>query len=264
MISYCVACYRPAYARLLIAELIAKTRVPYEILLWMNVADANFNSFVADKAAAGVPLCVVGDTPENIGMAAYPSLFAASRFPLVAQIDDDVVCIAPRIAEVAQAAFARFPAVGMLTADVWQDEYTTGARPPLEGYRLLNREFGLYDGPIDGWFAVYRKQSLEACRVRPTRYYGLGAAIKRQLRPVNEHGLLCTRMKVFHITGPFYASHFGMLDAEIAKYEAVGRGDMVNWYRSARANLPPAQELAERVRKIQQSFLHSPQEPSAA
>jgi hypothetical protein len=263
MISYCVACYRPVYAKLLIDELIEKTSVPYEILLWLNMADAGFRRFLAAKADARVPLRVVGETPHNIGMAAYPRLFAASRFRLVTQIDDDVVCISPGIAQIAEAVFDRFPTAGMLAADVWQDDYTTGARPPFERYRVFDRDFGLYDGPIDGWFAVYRKESLKFCRFAPTRYFFLGAAIKRRLDAMGQHGLLCTGMKVFHITGPQYASHFGMLDAEIEKYRAVGRKDIVDWYCSGRANLPAANELAERIARIRESFLYPPQAAGA-
>jgi hypothetical protein len=263
VISYCIACYRPVYARLLIDELIEKTSVPYEILLWLNVADADFQRFLAGKAAAGVPLRVVGETPHNIGMAAYPHLFVASRFGMVTQIDDDVVCISPGIAQSAQAVFDRFPAVSMLAADVWQDDYTTGARPPLDIYRVFDRDYGLYDGPIDGWFAVYRQESLKVCRIAPTRYFFLGAAIKSRLDAIGQHGLLCTGMKVFHVIGPQYAHHFGMLDAEIEKYRAVGRKDIVDWYCSERPNLPPASELAERVGRIRESFLHPPRTAGA-
>ena len=179
MISYCVACYRPVYVRQLIDELIRKTSAPYEILLWLNVADSDFDAFLRCHAAAGAPLRILGRTPENIGMAAYPRLFAAAKFDLIAQIDDDIVSITPQIAETARAAFDRHPSLGMITADVWQDEYTTGARPPLEVYRPADEEFGLFDGPIDGWFAIYRRASLQHCRqLRPTRYYYLGAAIR--------------------------------------------------------------------------------------
>lgn len=129
MISYCIACYRPRYARQLIDDLVRKTSARYEILLWINVVDEEFDAYVARCAAAGAPIRVIGRTPENIGMAAYPRLFEAARGEMVAQIDDDVICVSPRIAEAAKEVFDRFPAVGMLTADVWQDEYTTGARP---------------------------------------------------------------------------------------------------------------------------------------
>ncbi len=254
-ISYCIACYRPSYARQLIDDLIRKTSARYEILLWINVVNADFEQFVAERIASGAPIHVIGRSPENIGMAAYPNLFAASRGEMVAQIDDDVVCVSPRIAETAKEIFERFPEVGMLTADVWQDEYTTGARPPLDQYRSFNAEFGLYDGPIDGWFAVYRKSSLAACKdIRPGRYSSLGCTVKGRLGAVGQRGLLCTRMKVFHVTDPAYVAHFGMLDAELAKYRLIGRQDQVDVYTAARDKLPPAAELSRRVEGIRESL----------
>jgi hypothetical protein len=43
VISYCIAVYRPTYARLLLADLVAKTSVTFEILVWLNVADATLD-----------------------------------------------------------------------------------------------------------------------------------------------------------------------------------------------------------------------------
>jgi hypothetical protein len=257
VISYCIACFRPVYARQLIDDLIDKTTVPAEILIWMNVVAADFEQFVAGRIAAGANIRIVGRTPENIGMTAYNHLFNASSSEMVVQIDDDVVCISPGIAETAHEVFRRFPNVGMLTADVWQDEYTTGARPPLEKYSEFNGQFGLYEGPIDGWFAIYRKSSLAQCgHIRTGRYLNLGVEIKRALQSRGHAALLCRRMQVFHVTGPAYASHFGMLENEIVKYQAVGRDDMVAWYSSA--TLPPAAELATRVAQIRQSLGEAP------
>ena len=40
----------------------------------------------------------MGRTPENIGMSVYPRLFAAARFNMITQIDDDVsVYLAPHL-----------------------------------------------------------------------------------------------------------------------------------------------------------------------
>ena len=256
MISYCIACYRPRYASALVDELIRKTTAPFEILLWLNVADEEFEAFLAEREANGAPVRVIGRTPENIGMAAYFHLFAESRFEMVVQIDDDVVCVSQKIAETAQEIFTRFPQVGMLAADVWQDDYTTGARPPMEHYRVFNSEEGLYDGPIDGWFAIYRRASLRSvCRyIQPRRYLCLGLLIKRHLRRSGLHGLLCTRLKVFHVIGPEYASYFGMLDFEIEKYRSLGRTDIVQWYTEARDKLPPKELLHQQVLRIQASL----------
>ena len=252
-ISYCIACFRPVYAHHLIDELIQKTTVPAEILLWMNVADMSFEQFVADRTASGANIRVLGRTPMNIGIAAYRELFDASSSDMVAQVDDDVVCISPRIAETARTIFDRFPSVGMLTADVWQDEFTTGARPPMEQYREYSREFGLHDGPIDGWFAVYRRSSLALCsRIQPARYSYLGCAIKAHLKSHGQDALLCTGMRVFHVTGPAYASHFGMLESEIAKYRMLGRRDMVAFY--SQCKLPAPLVLSAKVEQIKKGL----------
>lgn len=255
MISYCIACYRPRYSELLIGELIRKTSTPFEILLWLNVDDASFNQFLGDLRASGAPIRILGSTPHNIGMDAYFRLFEASQFDMVTQIDDDVICISPGIAEKAATIFERFSDVGMLTADVWQDEFTTGARPPLEQYSPVDRKYGLYAGPIDGWFAVYRKRALQKCRRIPRgQYIFIGGHIHQLLPQIGMRGLLCTRMRVFHVIGPHYVSYFKMLDFEIQKYSRLGRTDIVRWYSEARSSLPAREELHARVEKIRENL----------
>jgi hypothetical protein len=253
MISYCIACYRPVYSRQLIGELIRKTTAPYEILIWLNVVDPELEQFLADEIVLGAPIRIIGRSRENIGMAAYPRLFSASRFDMVTQIDDDVVCVSPRIAERAKETFDRFPRVAMLTADVWQDEFTNGARPPMQSYRAVSRDFGLFEGPIDGWFAIYRKDSLFRCQsLNPGRYCGLGCVLKQRLKSFGQSGLLCTRIKVFHVTGPQYASYFGMLEFEIAKYAGLGLQALVECYKTQA--VPSREELARRLDGIRASF----------
>jgi hypothetical protein len=234
VISYCVAVYRPVYARLLLADLVRKTSTPFEILIWLNVADPEFESFVAAETAQGRPITVVGRTPENIGMRAYPDLFRAARYPLVVQIDDDVVCVSRRIAETAADVFRRYSDVRQIVSDVWQDEHTTGARPPLSHYRCIDERDGLYAGPIDGWFSIYHRTILPVVLSIPAApYYCLGAAVRMNLARRRQRGVLCRRMKVFHTIGPAYAALFGMLDFEIAKYRRLGRTDIVRWYEEA-------------------------------
>ena len=231
MISYCIAVYRPIYSRLLIADLVRKTSTPFEILVWFNVVDPAFETFIDAGIRDGWPVVIVGRTPHNIGMRAFAELFRAARYPLVVQIDDDVLCVSRGIAERAAAIFNAHPDVRQIVADVWQDEHTTGARPPLSHYRCVDTDQGLYDGPIDGWFSIYHRSILPVVlSLQMTRYCFIGAAVRRTLVRRRQRGLLCTRMKVFHAIGPAYASLFGMLDFEIAKYRALGRTDIVKWY----------------------------------
>lgn len=253
MISYCIAAYRPVYARLLIADLVRKTTAPCEILVWDNSADAAFAMFLAERAAAGWPVRVVGRSPVNSGMRAYADLFRASRHPLVVQIDDDVLCVSRGIAERASAIFAARPEVRQIVADVWQDDLTTGARPPLSHYRCIDAGEGLYDGPIDGWFSIYHRSILPLLLSLPLgAYCPIGAAVRARLIQQGLQGLLCTRMKVFHTIGPAYASLFDMLGFEIAKYRRLGRGDIVRWYETEAR--PPIDDLRVRFARIAESL----------
>jgi hypothetical protein len=246
VISYCIAAYRPSYVRMLVSDLVWKTSAPYEILVWVNVDDPGLDDFL-EEAGRRYPVRVVGRTPGNIGMRAYGELFRAAGHELIAQVDDDVVCVSPGIAERARRLFSQHPRVCQLVADVWQDQHTTGARPPMSAYGCVDRQEGLYAGPIDGWFAVYHRSILPLLLSQPFgEYFPLGAAVKRSLAARGLSGLLCTRMKVFHTIGPEYASLFGMLDAEIDKYRRLGRREIVEWYSGARATLPPVEVLAER------------------
>jgi hypothetical protein len=253
MISYCVAVHRPAYARLLLTDLVCKTSTPFEILLWINATDPEFDAFVSQQLAAGWPIRVIGRSDDNIGMVAYKDLFRASHYPLIVQIDDDVLRISRGIAERAARIFATYPDVRQIVADVWQDELTTGARPPLQHYRCINQAEGLYDGPIDGWFSIYHRSILSLLLSLPLSHYcPIGGMVRASLMRRRQRGLLCTRMKVFHAIGPAYASLFGMLEFEVAKYRRLGRTDIVNWYESEA--LPPRAELEHRFAGIAQSL----------
>lgn len=251
MISYCIAVYRPAYAAQLLTDLVDKTTAPCEILLWLNVDSPPFEAELARAAAAGAPVRVLGRTPDNIGMQAYRALFQAARFPLIVQIDDDVVCVSRGIAERAMAVFQRHPAVRQLVADVWQDEFTTGARPPLAHYRAYGNEAGLYQGPIDGWFSVYHRSILPLLLSLPySPYLPIGGLVRNRLAQSRQHGLLDRAMQVFHVIGPEYAHGFGMLDFEIQKYRRLGRHDIVGWYEGWRDRPDRAAPPAGRVDEI--------------
>jgi hypothetical protein len=251
MISYCIAIYRPTYARLLLADLVRKTTVPFEILIWLNVADPDFDANLTTLIAAGVPLRIIGRTPHNIGMSAYRFLFRSARYPLITQIDDDVVCVSRGIAERADRLFRRFPAVRQLVSDVWQDDFTTGARPTFDNYTAFDSAKGLYSGPVDGWFSIYHRSILPLLLSVPSKpYFAIGGAVRRRLAEQRLHGVLDLGMKVFHVIGPFYARAFGMLQFEIEKYQRLGRDDIVAWYKLESAETNSSEEILDRVRSI--------------
>lgn len=255
MISYCLVAYRPVYAKLLLEELVRKTSVEYEVLIWMNVADSSFEGCVARLISAGHPIKVVGKTPENIGMNAFRDLFKVARYGMIVQLDDDVVFISRRIAEIAKGEFARAPDVSMITAHVWQDEYTTGSHPPLESYKPSSYGGGLMLGDIDGGFSIYRASEIDLLLSAPYRsYFYLGSWVALELIKNGRFGVMSTRIKMFHVAGPVYSSYYGMLDFEIEKYKTVNNLEVVKWYEGARGSIPSSGILEGRIKGIRDHF----------
>lgn len=255
MISYCLVAYRPVYAKLLIKDLIKKTSVPYEILVWLNVDDSGLEETIAQAKNDGHPIRVVSKTPENVGMLAFQPLFAECRYDMMVQLDDDVVFISRNIAEIVSGVFARHSDIGMITAHVWQDGFTTGSHPPLESYRPSAYGEGLMLGPVDGGFSVYRRSTFPTLMQAPySRYFYLGAWVGRTLLSNNSYGVMSTKIKMFHVVGPTYVSYYGMLDFEIQKYKDVKNMDVVRWYESARSRIPPHEEIGWYIKGIEAHF----------
>jgi len=255
MISYCLVAYRPVYSKLLIRELIKKTSVPYEILIWLNVDDPGLEECIAVAAKQGHPIRLVAKTPQNVGMKAFRELFALARYSMVVQLDDDVVYISRNIAQIVSGVFQRHRDIGMITAHVWQDEYTSGSHPPLEKYKPSAYGDGLMLGPIDGGFSVYSHEALAILPSAPyENYFCLGAWVANELMRRKNFGVLSTKIKMFHVVGPVYVSYYGMLDFEIEKYKRVSHQAVVNWYETARASLPPKAEVENRIRGIEAHF----------
>lgn len=224
MISYCISAWRPAYCEQLIVDLVRKTTVPFEILLWLNTDDAHLRAVID---ALGPRVTIVGYTPDNtMGMKGLRECFLRAKYPLVTQIDDDVVRVSPRIAETALDVMRKHVSIKQVVTDVWQDRRVDGARPPMRNYALVDPALGLYDGPLDGWFSVVDRESLlETIESIPwdKRFFFLGGEIKNRLALRGKKAVLCTKSKVFHLTMSEYMVVFEMLEFEIAKYKRVMR-----------------------------------------
>src|SRR4029078_5724242 len=99
LISYCLAVSKPKTAMVLIQDLIEKTTVPYEILLWANTGEKAFMQFVDNTIKTGVPLRMIGKSPYSIGMVAYKILFQEAKFDMIVQVDETVLLVSRKIAE---------------------------------------------------------------------------------------------------------------------------------------------------------------------
>ncbi len=233
MISYCICCQRPPMASFLIKDLIKKTTVPYEILLWMNTDDKDLLDLIGKEKKAGAPIEIVGSTKHSIGMVGYKILFQRAVHDMIVQVEDTVIMVSRRIAEKAAAAFTKNPKVKQIVADVIQDKYTTGGRPPMKDYKPLDTTDELYDGPVDGWFSVYHRSVLPYLMEAPyERVFFLGSWMRARLSMAGELGVLTTRFKVFNTAGPAYANFFGTVKDEIKNFQEAQKPQRAREYEN--------------------------------
>lgn len=233
MISYCICVYRPRLFYILLDDLMRKTTVPYEILVWLNTRAPELEGYLDRMAYRGVPVKIIGTSPENVGMSGYKMLFHNAKYDLITQVHDDVVCVSRKIAEIAAAIFNSHENVKQLVADVVQDAFTTGGRPGDAAYTPFDLDSGLYSGPIDGWFSIYHRSILGLLLEAPYQpYFYLGSYVQMQLRARAQEGLLCRKMKVFHIAGPAYARLFETVESEVRKYTQLGDKSRAELYAS--------------------------------
>lgn len=250
MISYCVCVYRPRLFYVLLEDLIRKTTSPYEILVWLNTRAPELERYLERMAQRGIPVKVIGISPDNVGMVGYKMLFRNARYKMIAQVHDDVVSVSRGIAEKSAEIFSGHSDVKQIVPDVIQDAFTTGGRPGADAYRLKDEADGLWDGPIDGWFSVYHQSVLPLLLEAPYEpYFYLGSYIQMQLRSRQLDGVLCKKMKVFHIAGPAYARLFETIESEVRKYKRLGKDDMAASYAGMDVPSSTLEQMASEYKK---------------
>lgn len=251
-VSYLLPAYRGFYASRLFGEIARKTTVPYEFLVWLNLDNKGLEAYIQGLISSGYPIRIVGSTPENIGMRAFKPLIEQARGEYLVQLEDDVLFISRRAMEVADDILRRRPEIGMLSAELWQDEFSNGGHPGPDHYKVVSEADQLYEGPIDGGFSVYPRSSVPILLQADFRpYFGLGAETHCRLNGLGKKAYKTRRMRMFHIAGPTYHSLFaGMIEFEIEKYKRVGHQGMVEVFETQRMTLPPRTILDQRFRAI--------------
>jgi hypothetical protein len=252
-LSYLLPSYRAFYTSRLLGEIAKKTTLSYEFLIWLNLSDAGLESYIRTLIASGCPIRIVGKTPENIGMAAFKPMIEQAKGEMLVQLEDDVLFVSRRAGEIAGDIFARRPDIGMLSAEVWQDEFSNGGHPRPESYLCADARDQLYVGPIDGGFSVYPRSSIPLLLEAQFRIYmGLGCGMHFRLQAAKKTAYKCRRMRIFHLHGPHDHSIFaGMVNFEIAKYRRIGHSRLVALYEEQVKRLPPKDVLEKRFRAIE-------------
>lgn len=246
-------CYRGGYATQALSEVVKKARVPFELLVWLNVDHGPLEARIRDLQAAGERVEIVGKTPENIGMASFAPMIDRARGDVLIQLEDDVLFVNRGADLVASEILARRPEIFMLSAQVWQDELTNGGHPLHDTYTCVDPIDQLFHGPIDGGFTAYPRRAVSILRAGPFyRYFGLGAQTHGAIERNGFKAYECRKMKIFHVIGAHYHSAFeGAVDFELSKYRSLGKENLVSRILEQTKTLPPLEYVQRKILAIQ-------------
>ena len=207
-----------------------------EIIVMDNGSDDD-TARVLDKYR-GNKLFRISKLKKNYGIAGYKKLFSKIRGRYAVIIDDDVLSFPPALDDIFTEYLNTFPDYGFIGLNVIQNEFTDGAKPPIEHYKDERRgDLIIEQGPTGGWCTCFRMSDY-----RKVKWRFLFAKVDMK---VSEDGMLSRlfhkKLKLktgliknelcFHACGPYYAQQYGHLDREIAKYQASGLNQYVEKYK---------------------------------
>ena len=175
---------------------------------------------------------------KNYGLNAYKKLISLVNSEYTVIVDDDVLSFPEGLDLLFTDYMVSYPDYGFIALNVIQNEFTNGAKPPIENYREDVREYKIIEqGPTGGWCTCFRMSDYKKIKWR--------FLFSRINMKVSEDGMLSylfsKRLKLksgliknslcFHASGPHYAKEYGHLDREIEKYANSGMKDTVKTYQ---------------------------------
>jgi glycosyltransferase involved in cell wall biosynthesis len=178
---------------------------------------------------------------QNHGLNAYKRLFGAALGEYIVDVDDDVLSFPTKCDHLFADYMETFPDYGYLALNVVQNEFTNGARPPLEEYTEDTRGGKtVLRGPTGGWCACfrrsdYRKLHKDFLSVELNMAYGEDTFLTEHLEAQLDlkSGIIRDAF-CLHASGPCYAKQYGHLDREIEKYASANLDTFVEDYRNYR------------------------------
>jgi len=185
------------------------------------------------------PLVKIVTRKKNYGLNAYKKLFSMAKGEYVVIVDDDVLSFPDGLDDLFIDYLKAFPDYGFIALNVIQNEFTLGAKPPIENY--MEEVSGLKvieKGPTGGWCACFKKKNYNKIRLR-FLFTNLDMSKSEDGLLVN---LFSRKLKLksglirdhycLHACGPHYAREYGHMDRELEKYSMAGLDSIVEEYKN--------------------------------
>ncbi|MCG8706887.1 glycosyltransferase family 2 protein [Brenneria sp. 4F2] len=176
---------------------------------------------------------------ENVGLRAYKELFSLAAGDYIIEVDDDILEFPKSVDSVFFNYLSVFKDYGYLALDVVQNEFTTGAKPSLDKYKIIKKDGMVVEkGPTGGWCTGFRRKDYRKIKFIFDFFdhynfkHGEDGFLCKLFRLIGKKSGIISGIKCFHATGPHYSKVYGLLDRDIEKYSLSGRKDLVDWYSS--------------------------------
>lgn len=174
---------------------------------------------------------------KNNGLKSYKKLFYKCTGDYIITIDDDILDFPENFPLNLVHAIDTAVDFGYIALDVFQDEYTNGAKPEATKYIDMDYDgFTLQKGPVGGWCSILRKSDFNKFKIkfffeRMTMKNGDDKILNSLVSYLGLKRGILKDVKCLHACGPYYSKKYGYLERDIEKYKKVGLDSFVEAYQ---------------------------------
>lgn len=172
---------------------------------------------------------------QNIGLNAAQEAVKEFRSPstkYIMSLDEDILMLPLDFQESLKRSLT---CAGYVALDVFQDQTTNGAKPPMTSYKPTDIGNGqvLLEGPTGGWASMTTTEvydSVGGYPVREERFFGLDGIFSESVRKLGKKAGLLQGVCCYHATGDLWNQRFG--------FDAVLGEKMSAYHRWVRSGSP--------------------------
>jgi len=208
-----------------------------EVIVMDNGSTDNTHA-ILDKYDSN-PIVKIVSRKKNYGLNAYKKLFRMAKGEYIIIVDDDVLSFPDGVDNIFIEYLKAFPDYGFLALNVIQNEFTLGAKPPIENYvEEIRGDKVIEKGPTGGWCACFERKNYNKIKLR-FLFNDLNMAKGEDGLLVN---LFSRKLKLksgliknhycLHACGPHYAKVYDHMDRELEKYKQAGLDAIVEEYKN--------------------------------
>jgi GT2 family glycosyltransferase len=230
---YTIAYRRTPFLRLSMAAVLSQA-YDSDYVIWDNASSEETKDSI-NKMAEAIPnphVKIHYVASKNIGLNAASmvvSKFRTSSTKYIMSLDEDILMLPLNFQDELQTYVDA--GVGYVALDVFQDETTNGAKPPIHHYKHtdLTTTRGvktLLEGPTGGWASMVSTEVFDSVGGYPVReeiFFGLDGIFSEEVRKKGKMTGIAKGLCCYHATGNNWNNSLGFSDVLNQKLQSYNR-----------------------------------------